>query len=266
MNSAVEAAIRRQVPEDAAAVRDVIGRAFHAQPGVGALEQALAQRHDSTGYVALVDDRVAGHVRLTRGWIDAEARLVEVLYLSPLSVAPEWQSRGIGRALVAHAVVEAKRSGVPAVFLEGDPGYYGRLGWRPASELGVAPPSARIPEPGCQVVSLPGWEPWMRGTLVYADTFWALDFVGLRGDRLAEARESLANGAASGSRAQPRDAPLERPGERLASTRLAPAGFAEDQSFAREVPLIDRWNWTKSFGAMVVTGGPWQPGEGRRAG
>ncbi len=202
MNSPDDAAIRRQRPEDAAALRDVIGRAFEADPEVVALEETLARRSDSTGYVALVDDRVVGHVRLTRGWIDAEARLVEVLVLSPLSVAPEWQSRGLGRALVAHAVAEAKRNGVPAVFLEGDPAYYGRLGWRPASELGVTPPSARIPIPACQAVELPGWEPWMRGALVYADTFWALDCVGLRGDRLARARASLGDGAASSSSSQ----------------------------------------------------------------
>src|SRR6478735_320574 len=110
MNAPADAAIRLQAPEDAAAIlRDVIGRAFDAQPEVVALEEALAQRSDSTGYVALINDRVVGHVRLTRGWIDAEARLVEVLCLSPLSVAPEWQRKGIGRALVAHAVAEANR-------------------------------------------------------------------------------------------------------------------------------------------------------------
>jgi putative acetyltransferase len=191
MNSPAGATIRRQVHEDDAAVCDVIGRAFDGEPGVVALEEALARRSDSTGYVVLVDDRVVGHVRLTRGWIDAETRLVEVLVLSPLSVAPEWQRRGIGRALVAHAVAEAERTGAPAIFLEGDPAYYVRLGWRPASELGVTPPSTRIPEPACVAVPLPGWEPWMRGALVYADTFWALDCVGLRGDRLARARASL---------------------------------------------------------------------------
>ena len=191
MSSPADAEIRRQVPEDAAHVRDVIGRAFEAHPEVVALEEALALRADSIGYVALVDDRLVGHVRLTRGWIDAEARLVEVLVLSPLSVAPEWHSRGIGRALVAHAVAEAKRAGVPAVFLEGDPAYYGRLGWRPAAELGVTPPSARIPTAACQAVPLPAWEPWMRGALVYADTFWALDCVGLRGERLARTSARL---------------------------------------------------------------------------
>jgi predicted N-acetyltransferase YhbS len=89
MSVPAAAAIRRQMPDDAADVRDVIGRAFESQPEVVALEEALAQRSDSTGYVAVVDHQVVGQVRLTRGWIDAEARLVEVLCLSPLSVAPE---------------------------------------------------------------------------------------------------------------------------------------------------------------------------------
>ena len=191
MNAPLVPTIRLQELGDAAAVRDVIGQAFEAEPEVVALEEALAQRADSTGYVALVDGGVVGHVRLTRGWIDAEARLVEVLVLSPLSVAPGWQRRGVGRALVDHAVAEARRAGVPAVFLEGDPGYYARLGWQPASELGVTPPSARIPEAACQAVQLAAWRPWMGGALVYADTFWALDCVGLRGARLARARGDL---------------------------------------------------------------------------
>ncbi len=199
MDAPADATIRRQVPGDAAAIRDVVGRAFEGEPEVVALEEALALRSDSAGYVALVDDRVVGHVRLTRSWIDAEPRLVEVLVLSPLSVAPEWQRRGIGRALVAHAVAEAERAGTPAIFLEGDPAYYARLGWRPASDLGVMPPSARIPEGACQGFPLPGWKAWMRGALVYVETFWTLDCVGLRGDRLARARANLGDGAA-GSR------------------------------------------------------------------
>ncbi len=207
MNAPADVEIRPQEPEDAAALRDVIGRAFDGHPEVVDLEEALAQRADSTGFVALVDGRAVGHVRLTRGWIDAEARLVEVLVLSPLSVAPESQRRGIGRALVARAVAEARHAGVPAIFLEGDPAYYSTLGWRSASELGVTPPSTRIPEPAFQAVPLPGWEPLMRGALVYADTFWAFDCVGLRGDRLAHARASLGDGATSGASGRTQGSP-----------------------------------------------------------
>jgi putative acetyltransferase len=31
-----------------------------------------------------------------------------------------------------------------------------------------------------QVVTLPAYEPWMTGALVYAEQFWAFDCVGLR--------------------------------------------------------------------------------------
>ena len=73
--------------------------------------------------------------------------------------------------------------GVPVVFLEGDPGYYSRLGFRSATAQGYRTPSLRIPEPAFQALALPAHEPWMTGTLVYPDVFWRHDCVGLRGPR-----------------------------------------------------------------------------------
>ena len=69
---------------------------------------------------------------------------------------------------------------VPLVFLEGNPAYYGTRGFERADVLGFRSPSLRIPPPAFQVARLPGYETWMTGTLVYSETFWALDFVGLR--------------------------------------------------------------------------------------
>lgn len=173
-------AIRDQMADDADAVRAVLLAAFVDEPEVAGLETVLAGRADSTGYVAVRGDDVVGHVRLTRGWVDAPERLVEVEVLSPLSVLPAFHRQGIGRALVDHALARAADDGVPAVFLEGDPAYYRRLGWQPASSIGVTPPSDRIPIEACQVACLPAFEPWMRGRLVYADAFWSTDTVGLR--------------------------------------------------------------------------------------
>lgn len=39
---------------------------------------------------------------------------------------------------------------------------------------------ARIPDEAFQVSILSAYEPWMTGTLVYSESFWALDCVGLR--------------------------------------------------------------------------------------
>jgi putative acetyltransferase len=69
---------------------------------------------------------------------------------------------------------------VPAVFLEGDPGYYRRLEFVPAKPLGIRKPSLRIPDAAFQVMTLSAHEPWMTGTLVYPDAFWRHDAVGLR--------------------------------------------------------------------------------------
>jgi putative acetyltransferase len=182
--------IRPQLPSDAEHVRQVITIAF-GEPEVVSLEEALERRADSDGFVAELEGQVVGHVRLTGGWIDAEARLVDVLVLSPLSVLPPFQRRGIGRSLVGHAVEHARRVGAPAVFLEGSPDFYSRLGWRPAAELGVTPPSVRIPGPAFQAVQFDAWEAWMRGALIYAEPFWTFDCVGLRGERLRATRGRL---------------------------------------------------------------------------
>jgi putative acetyltransferase len=174
--------IRAQQPGDAVAVRELLTAAFADAGHVATLAEVLRARPDrpNASFVAEVDGAVAGHVQLSRGWVDADPRLVEVLILSPLGVAPAHQGRGIGSALCEAAVEHAQRLDAPAVFLEGDPAYYRRLGWERASAHGVARPSTRIPDVACQIRLLPSWQPWMTGALVYNDTFWSLDCVGLR--------------------------------------------------------------------------------------
>jgi putative acetyltransferase len=173
--------LRAQRPGELADVREVITRAF-GRPVVVELAEALQRRPATESFVAEVDGRIAGHVQLSRGWVDAAERLVEVLVLSPLSVVPEAQRQGVGGALVRHALAAAEHGGAPAVFLEGSPDYYGRFGFERASALGFGAPSVRVPDGGFQVARLPAYEPWMTGALVYNDVFWAFDLVGLRPD------------------------------------------------------------------------------------
>jgi putative acetyltransferase len=101
--------------------------------------------------------------------------------LSPLGVVPERHGRGIGTALVRRGLELLARRAVPLVFLEGDPAYYSRFGFAPGGEQGFRRPSLRIPQAAFQAMRLPQYEPWMTGTLVYAEPFWRHDVVGLRG-------------------------------------------------------------------------------------
>lgn len=180
--------IRPEAPGDQQAVLDVVRSAF-ASEGDLVPDLVLALRdagHGRGGLVAEDAGRVIGHVQLNRSWVDARERLLEVLVLCPLSVHPDHQRRGAGKALVAAALELAKTESAPALFLEGDPAYYGRLGFEPGTSHGFSSPSTRIPDPAFQVVVLPGHEAWMTGALVYCEPFWALDCVGLRDPQLAE--------------------------------------------------------------------------------
>lgn len=173
--------IRAYRPDDHAAVRLVVTEAFEDQgPSVAALVDDLRARHTRAELVAEEAGAVAGHVMLSRSWVDARRALVDVLVLSPLSVLPEQQGRGVGTALVEAAIETARGLRAPALFLEGSPAYYGRRGFEPATPRGFTRPSPRIPEPAFQVVVLEGHEEWMVGALVYCEPFWTHDCVGLR--------------------------------------------------------------------------------------
>jgi putative acetyltransferase len=185
MRESAPTEIRRERPGERDAVGQVIRAAFGDEgERVAALERALRTDRcgrDGLALVAQAAGDVVGQVLITRSWLDAPRELVEVGVLSPLSVMPSHQRRRVGAALVRAALAAAADAGLPAVFLEGDPGYYPRLGFVPGATRGFTPPSVRVPPAAFQVVTLAAHRDWMTGALVYADVFWEHDCVGLRG-------------------------------------------------------------------------------------
>ncbi|MFC8731332.1 GNAT family N-acetyltransferase [Luteimicrobium sp. NPDC057192] len=180
--------IRAAAPADSPAVDAVVAAAFGAH-GPRVLE--MMHRLDATeatrlDLVADEDDDVVGHVRLSRAWIDASERLVEILMLTPLAVEPSRQSQGIGTLLLDTALAAADAAHSPAVVLEGSPGFYARRGFVPAASHGLLRPSRRIPEPAFQVAPLSAHLPWMVGRVVYPEAMWQTDTVGLRDPELEQ--------------------------------------------------------------------------------
>jgi putative acetyltransferase len=175
--------IRDEQTSDQEAVGTVQRTAFGGDHGETVAKLVDALRRDDPGALSLVAEEggaVVGHIMFSRALVDAPTRLVEVTTLSPLAVAPPWQRRGVGTALIRAGLQRLDERGVPLVFLEGDPAYYSRAGFSAAVEHDFRKPSLRIPDPGFQVVKLSAYEPWMTGTFVYSHTFWDFDCVGLR--------------------------------------------------------------------------------------
>ncbi len=86
----------------------------------------------------------------------------DALLLGPLAVVPEHKDRGIGRALVTKTLDLAARSGHDLVLLVGDPDYYARFGFVPATPFGFVMPGEDRPW-RLQVLSL------QRNVLLRAD-------------------------------------------------------------------------------------------------
>lgn len=192
MPSEPQLRVTGQAPGELDLVLDIVADAFARSGEEEALARLVPALQASPAFagqswLAWLGDRAVGHVMLSRGWIDADRERVPCPVLAPLSVRPGVRGRGIGSALVAHALAEAGRAGAPAVVLEGHPDYYGRFGFEPCEDRGVLRPSTAIPQAAFQWARLAGYHPWMRGRFVYPDAFWVHDAVGLTDWRREEA-------------------------------------------------------------------------------
>ena len=154
--------IRPATPADREAIVAVTSAAFDGE------EKALRIVREVEPEIALVADEegeVVGHVMLSR------MRMGELrpLQLSPLSVAPAWQRRGIGSALTREALRLADAAGEPFVLLLGHPWYYPRLGFEPAAPLGIHGPEDY--GDAWMLARLREYDPSMRGTVEFPPAF-----------------------------------------------------------------------------------------------
>ena len=87
--------------------------------------------------------------------------------LGPLSVAPAWQGRGVGQALVQDGLRALEALGAAGCVVLGDPAYYGRFGFESDLALRYGPE----PSPYLQRLVLRGAPP--RGEVRYDPAFEA---------------------------------------------------------------------------------------------
>jgi predicted N-acetyltransferase YhbS len=88
-------------------------------------------------FTARVGSLLVGSVRLSPVRIGE----VKALLLGPLTVEPPFRDRGVGQALIAHALEAARAKGHRLVILVGDEPYYGKCGFKKI-------PPGRVTMPG----------------------------------------------------------------------------------------------------------------------
>lgn len=113
--------------------------------------------------VALADGAVVGHVLGGRGRLGDR----EVIGLAPLAVIPKHQRQGVGSRLVVELIARADTGGWPLVVVLGDPGFYGRFGFEPASGLGIEYSAVGRGDPHFQARRLSRFDQSLHGEFRY---------------------------------------------------------------------------------------------------
>ena len=120
---------RLEQPGDEGDIARVIAAAFGRADEARLVERLRAEGHARAAWVAEVSGEVVGHVLYSELSIVSPAGSVPALALAPVAVAPHCQRQGIGSQLIRHSLAACRAAGQRAVFVLGDPSYYGRFGF-----------------------------------------------------------------------------------------------------------------------------------------
>ena len=158
--------IRAAEATDHSAIRDVLLAAFPSSDEARLVEQLRADDEAVIELVAGIGNRIVGHILFSP--VQAPFR---ALALAPVAVAPDRQRRGFGSALVAAGHELAREQDWQAIFVVGEPEYYGRFGYEAALAAGFASPYAG---PFFMTLALGGALPATSGEVRHAGAFAAL--------------------------------------------------------------------------------------------
>jgi predicted N-acetyltransferase YhbS len=126
--SDVSLTILPETPDDGPAIERLLERTFGPGRYVKTayrLREQVPHRLD-TSFTARIGTLLVGSVRLSPVRIGE----TKALLLGPLTVEPPFRERGIGQALIARALEEARAKGHRLVILVGDEPYYGKCGFK----------------------------------------------------------------------------------------------------------------------------------------
>ncbi len=146
----MEIIIRKETPNDFRRVEEVTRQAF-AYPeriergGIGCpyehwMVNELRKRDGVTSLslVATVGGEIVGHVICSNALVKNDEHETAVLNLGPISVLPQYQKQGVGKALINELIRSAKEQGFGALLFFGRPEYYPQFGFVEAQTFGIS--------------------------------------------------------------------------------------------------------------------------------
>lgn len=128
--------IRPERQDDTTAVRRVLEAAFPTAAEADLVERLRRGAKSVIALAAEDDGEVVGHIVFSPLALEPLAGAIG-LGLGPVAVLPDHEKHGVGRRLVQNGLAASHAWGAGFVTVLGDPEYYGRFGFEPASEHGL---------------------------------------------------------------------------------------------------------------------------------
>lgn len=137
--------IRLETPADHRAVENLVRESFWNVYRPGCLEHFVLHclRNDSAfvpelDFVMEKDGRLIGQNIFMRAEIAADdGRSIPIMAMGPICITPELKRKGYGKALLDYSLEKAAEMGAGALCFEGNIDFYGKSGFRHASEFGI---------------------------------------------------------------------------------------------------------------------------------
>lgn len=128
--------IRPEAAEDMPAVRRVHESAFPTSAEADLVDRLRTNGKAAVVLVAEDEGRIVGHILFSPATLEPPGSAVGFA-LAPVAVLHEYEHHGVGRRLVQNGLAECHAQGAGFVVVLGEPAYYQRFGFEPASKHGL---------------------------------------------------------------------------------------------------------------------------------
>lgn len=145
--------IRNETESDYEVVEDITRNAFWNVYVPGCYEHYLVhvmRKHEDfipmLDFVAELDGQIIGNIMYTKSAIRDEAgHLKPVLTFGPISILPEYQRRGYGKALMEYSFQKAAEMGHDLIVIFGNPGNYVGSGFKSCKKYNICAEDGSFP-------------------------------------------------------------------------------------------------------------------------
>lgn len=137
--------IRTEKEKEYREVENLVRESFWNVYRPGCLEHyVLHQLRKDAAFVPELDfvmeanGQIIGQNMFMKAYIQADdGRKIPIMTMGPICIAPDLKRKGYGKIMLDYSLEKAKELGCGAICMEGNIDFYGKSGYRQASEFGI---------------------------------------------------------------------------------------------------------------------------------